>query len=140
MAHSMGGLVAREITVLHRLSQSPGNIAILVEIGTPHNGAHVARLASTLGLSEDMTHDMLEASSTLKGLHVRWNQLAQRPETLCYSSPQDNIVSGSSAFYQCDYQFSFPVWSHTEMAKPESRADDRYRLPTQELARRLRLG
>ena len=137
VAHSMGGLVAREITLLHRLSSSPGNIVLLAELGTPHNGAQTAPLALALGLSKPLTVDMFEGSGTLKGLHVRWNQLADRPKTLCYSSPQDSVVSQASAFYQCDYQFSFAVWNHTELVKPESREDDRYRLPTQEIARRL---
>jgi len=139
VAHSMGGLIAREITLLQRLGQSPGTIAMLAEIGTPHNGAQIAPLATALGLSKDLTGDMLEGSSTLRGLQVRWNALAPRPETICYSSPGDNVVRETSAFYQCDYQLSFPVWSHTDLVKPESRQDPRYQLPTQEIARRLGL-
>jgi hypothetical protein len=114
VAHSMGGLVAREITLLHRLSQSPGTVSILVELGTPHNGANLAPLATALGISHGLNDDMREGSSHLKGLQVRWNELAARPATLCYSSPQDRVVSQSSAFFQCDFQSSFPVWSHTE--------------------------
>ncbi|HEY3824446.1 MAG TPA: alpha/beta hydrolase [Bryobacteraceae bacterium] len=137
VAHSMGGLIAREVTLLQRLSQSPGSIEMLAEIATPHNGALVAPLASALGLSKEMTNDMLEGSNTIKSLQVRWNALAGRPETTCYSSPQDKVVSEASAFYQCDHQLAFPVWSHTEMVKPESREDSRYALPMQRVADRL---
>jgi pimeloyl-ACP methyl ester carboxylesterase len=139
IAHSMGGLVAREITILRRLAQSPGTVVLLAEIGSPHNGAAIAPLAAALGLSKDLTRDMLEDSSALKSLQVGWNQLAPKPQTLCYSSPQDSVVNEASAFFQCDYQLAFPVWSHTEMVKPESRDDSRYRLPTQEISTRLHL-
>jgi hypothetical protein len=139
IAHSMGGLIAREVTILRNLARAPGTVEILAELGSPHNGAAIAPLASALGFSHNLPTDMASDSGALKELQVSWNQLSPRPPTLCYSSPQDAVVSEASAFYQCDYQLAFPLWGHTELVKPESLNDDRYRLPTQEIASRLHL-
>jgi hypothetical protein len=139
IAHSMGGLIAREITILRNLARAPGTVEILAELGPPHNEAAIAPLASALGFSHNLPKDMASDSGALKELQVSWNQLSPRPPTLCYSSPQDSVVAESSAFFQCDYQLAFPLWGHTELVKPESLNDDRYRLPTQEITSRLHL-
>lgn len=138
VAHSLGGLIAREITILQRLQQQPGQpehgqIILLVEIASPHYGASIAKLAAALGVSKDLASDMQENSNSLRKLHVHWNKLLQRPKTLCFSSPGDSIVPIVSAFYQCDQQERLPTWGHIELVKPESREDPRYSVPTREL-------
>jgi surfactin synthase thioesterase subunit len=133
VAHSMGGLIAREIILLRTLA-GVTKPAMLIEIGTPHTGANPAKLASTLGISKNLTAAMKADSSYLKDLRVRWNRTSNRPPTACFSSPHDKVVSQSSAHAQCDDIQSYPQWGHSEMVKPENNLDDRYVRPSDELA------
>lgn len=137
IAHSMGGLIAREIVVLRALSKPNEQPLALVEIGTPHLGAKPARLASTLGLSERLTSDMAEDSTFLANHRTRWNRVRPRPPTYCYTSPLDTVVTEASALFQCDSMFTFPQWGHSELVKPEMLDDDRYQFPMQNILQEL---
>src|SRR5262249_45590379 len=65
VAHSMGGLIAREIILTKQLQGSNFNVGFLVEIGSPHMGSNVAKLASALGLSNPLTEEMSPNSELL---------------------------------------------------------------------------
>ncbi|HWM91731.1 MAG TPA: alpha/beta fold hydrolase [Thermoanaerobaculia bacterium] len=59
IAHSMGGLVARELLIQRRLRNlSNEKRKILIEIATPHAGANQARLLRMLGLSRRFADSM----------------------------------------------------------------------------------
>jgi len=125
IAHSMGGLIGREVAILGKLkNQKPAGL--LVEIATPHQGANVAGLASALGISEKLTKEMLNDSSTLNSLTTQWSAFADRPTTYCFTSPDDSVVSLQSAMFGCDRSMTYPLWSHTEMVKPPKSDDPRY--------------
>jgi len=128
IAHSMGGLVARELIILRRLSETD-HFKSLISIATPYRGANIAQLSKVLGIDDNFIADMTEDSAFLTGLQVRWNQMKNTPVTHCISSPQDDVVSQTSAFFQCGSQYSYPQWSHTEMVKPESDKDERFIVP-----------
>lgn len=133
VAHSMGGLIAREVVLLRILDGRLPSPAVLIEIGTPHSGADPAKLASVLGISRDLTAAMKANSNYLTDLRVRWGRASGRPPTVCFSSPQDKVVPQSSAFDQCDDFQSYPQWGHSEMVKPQNELDPRYVRPTDEL-------
>lgn len=140
IAHSVGGIVARELVVQSRLSASKAPLNVLVEIGTPHEGAALAKLASTLGLSSGLVEDIAPNSPFLRDLRQHWNALAERPRTFCISSPHDSVVDDRSATAQCDRFGYYPQWSHSELVKPENRDDERYRLPMSQIAAPASLG
>lgn len=139
IAHSMGGLVAREFTLLKSTDTgTERSIDLIIEVATPHLGVPVAQvsefLENAIGIpSTYAARDLEPDSSYLKGLHARWNNLRPRPKTVCYTSPQDMWVSVESATYQCDEQINYPGGSHTELVKPEAPNDLRYVLPMQEV-------
>ena len=91
-----------------------------------HLIANVAGLASALGISEKLTKEMLNDSSTLNSLTTQWSAFADRPTTYCFTSPDDSVVSLQSAMFGCDRSMTYPLWSHTEMVKPPKSDDPRY--------------
>lgn len=129
IAHSMGGLVARELYVQSKLSDDVARIVVIVAIGTPHRGADLAKLASVLGIGSRLVRDARPGSSFLDALKTHWNAVAIRPVTHGISSPQDDVVHEDSAHFLCDRMFSYPRWGHRDLAKPASHADDRYSKP-----------
>lgn len=136
IAHSLGGLVARELIVLKRLRESKSSsIDLLVEVGTLHKGT---RLAWFSELSQLLFHEpaselvsLIPNSLYLEGLEQRWRAMQQRTWTICYASSDDQVVSKDSATSGCDDVVFYPAYGHIEMVKPESREDVRYALPIQ---------
>lgn len=128
IAHSLGGLIARELAILARLRGDANPADLLVEVATPHLGANYAALAGAIGVSQTLTEDASKGSSFLAGLTAHWDQLSNRPKTRCYSSRQDWIVPTESAVFQCDEHTLQPAWGHMELVKPEGADDPRYAL------------
>lgn len=139
VAHSMGGLIAREIALVHPISSVGGRIVGITTIASPHNGALVGAIATALNVSPKLTSDMKHGSSMLAALHARWNGFDRklRPPLVCFGSLDDKVVTTDSAFFQCDEHYKFQQWGHSEMVKPKSRDDARYRLPMQHVAKAL---
>jgi pimeloyl-ACP methyl ester carboxylesterase len=130
IAHSMGGLVAREVAIQHDLRRTKGGFTQLIEIATPHDGANPSRLASALGISTESAADLTHGSRFLAALRTHWGDFAARPPTVCLGSPQDLVVSAESAESDCVDRVTYPQWGHTEMVKPTDAADYRYVVPT----------
>jgi len=126
VAHSLGGIVAREIVIENRLGDVSDNIQKLVEVATPHLGATVAALAEAIGINRAYIKDAATGSQYLTNLQDHWNRLKRRPDTFAITSKADRIVDEKSAEWQCDRFQIFPRWGHTELAKPDSWQDDRY--------------
>lgn len=129
IAHSMGGLLSREIVILRSLGESQKEIVAMVEVASPHLGANPAGLASALGISQPLTDEMAHGSSFLTTLQTEWQRVRTRPQTQCYTSPQDSVVSEDSAMFQCDGSLAYPQWGHRELVKPVDASDDRYKTP-----------
>ncbi len=72
VAHSLGGLVAREIIIENRLAGIPDIVQKVVEIATPHNGANIAGLASTLGIDRAYVKEVEPSSRFLVDLRDKW--------------------------------------------------------------------
>jgi triacylglycerol esterase/lipase EstA (alpha/beta hydrolase family) len=134
IAHSMGGVIARKTILQQRLRDSPISYPLLAEIATPHQGAKtVARLGAELGLSERFLRDLIPESDFLTALANDWNDLKRRPLTMCFTSPEDRVVSEASATYQCERFKKYSYGGHTDMAKPRTRNDDWYVFPMSEV-------
>jgi hypothetical protein len=82
---------------------------------------------------------MEHGSSMLASLHARWNDTDSkfRPPLVCFGGVADHIVATGSAFFQCDEQYKFQQWSHTELVKPTSRDDERYLRPMNQVVKAL---
>ena len=132
IAHSMGGLVAREWALVIDKYKVEKQFGLLIEIGTPHLGADLGALASALGLSEGFSDNLAPQSKYLADLADRWSKLPKtaRPTTHFFTSPQDVVVSMDSAKFQCDDGTPYPQWGHVQLVKPEDADDSRYVLPT----------
>jgi hypothetical protein len=130
IAHSMGGLITREIYLQSTLSDVTAKIKVIVEVGTPHKGAKLADLASALGVKRAFIRDLEPGSSFLLGLETHWDCLAKPPITHGIGSPHDKIVSKDSASANCTKVHWYPMWGHKELVKPEDMDDDRYVIPT----------
>ena len=134
VAHSMGGLVAREIVIGNRLEGVPEKVQKLVEIATPHDGAGIAGLIGAIGVGRAYIEDIKPGARYLVDLRDHWNALKPRPATFAITSKADLVVSESSALTQCDRFQVFPQWGHVDLAKPGSENDDRYSFPMDEVA------
>jgi pimeloyl-ACP methyl ester carboxylesterase len=141
IAHSMGGLIARQLYISESLSRHPQTkdlkIRSLITIASPFQGANIAGLAQALGVSEDLVKDMEPRSHFLKGAAGQWSFLREKPVTYCFTSPQDQIVDHWSATGQCECVFEYPQWSHTDLVKPTNANDARYRNPVRALVKVL---
>lgn len=141
IAHSMGGLVGREIA-LSRLVSAAAPPPVLVEIATPQLGTtKTVALAGRLGISKRLTRDMRQDSSYLRNLQQRWNDAQTRErgiDTFCFWSAQDGVVPRHSAL-ACDRPGTpFPQWNHREVVKPENFGDPRYSRPVAPILAALR--
>lgn len=129
LTHSMGGLIARELLIANRLQRENSAFKLLIEIATPHSGAQIAPLATTLGVSRGFVEDLAPGSVFLNSLRDDWNLLKDRPRTFCLTSPHDMVVTEDSAIAQCDEYLRYPQWGHIEMVKPQDNKDERYLVP-----------
>lgn len=129
VAHSMGGLIAREMLLENRLARDNNAYKLLISIASPYQGADLGGLLSTLGLSRGFSDDLRPKSAMLANLRDNWNSLRDRPPTYCLTSPQDAVVSEDSAIFQCDEFLRYPQWGHSEMVKPMDLDDPRYQVP-----------
>lgn len=129
ITHSMGGLIARELLIANRLQRENSAFKLLIEIATPHQGAAIAPLANTLGVSRGFVADLEPDSAFLSNLRDDWNALRDRPKTFCLTSPHDMVVSEDSAIAQCDEYLRYPQWGHIDMVKPQGNKDERYLVP-----------
>ena len=134
VAHSMGGLIAREVVISESLTGRGKNVDLLVEIATPHDGARLAQIASVLGVSPPLTQEMSRGSSFLQTQRIHWQSLRTRPRTHCFFSTDDRVVGPDSATDQCDHVYELSGWNHRELVKPEEWKDLRYKRPMQLVA------
>jgi PGAP1-like protein len=140
IAHSMGGLIAREIALKSPTSKIQLHIVAITTISSPHNGTDIGSIAHGLGVSSHYTLDMKHGSSMLTSLHARWNDTdpKYRPRRVCFGGIADHVVDTDSAFFQCDEQYKIQQWGHSELVKPLSRDDERYRRPINHVVKALK--
>ena len=112
VAHSMGGLIARELVIQSRLGQNTTKIRGIVAIGTPHQGAKIATLAKEIGISRGFARSLAPGSEFLASLAVYWNGLEKPPETYGIGSPHDGVVSLESAHFLCAMTDQYPMFGH----------------------------
>lgn len=136
IAHSMGGLVSRQIDILSSAGHRPLEFDKIVEIGTPHAGSPepdkpwLSRLLHKFGYwpeAEDMEVD----STYLGQLNNEWISLRPAPVDYCIGSQQDEYVPLDSALADCPPQHTVPYngGGHTDLVKPDGHDDLRYRTP-----------
>jgi triacylglycerol esterase/lipase EstA (alpha/beta hydrolase family) len=138
IAHSLGGLVGREMIIGRRLAEQ-SSFGLLIAIATPHKGATPAQLLRIAPLRESLTNELRPGSSYLTSLAKHWEQLKTRPRTVCYTSLADVVVDADSALSQCDRTVTHPyAWGHIDLVKPTDATDARYAMPAQQVAEYMR--
>jgi hypothetical protein len=138
VAHSIGGLLARRI-VLEGKPELRG-VGLLVEMGTPHNGASdwTGLGKSILPRGGKLVGEVQENSPFLISLRQRWKGLGDRPKTACWGSRNDAVVSLESAQADCDEASALPQLDHRGLVKPVSSQEDNYRIPMYRVREYLR--
>lgn len=139
LAHSMGGLISRDIIIQDVVSHDKSKASILIEVASPHLGGNYAGIAAALGISPGLMEDLRSSSTNLESLNTYWELLEKRkkPLTSCYFSPSDDFVTKESAIYGCDCSKEYPTGSHTEIVKPPNTDDIRYKWPMSEIVKGL---
>jgi pimeloyl-ACP methyl ester carboxylesterase len=129
VAHSIGGLLARQIVLEQRPELK--NVVLLVEVGTPHLGPYkYTDLADSIGLRGGRLVGELQAGSPyLQKLQTDWDHLSNRPHTFCEGSPNDYVVSLAIAQSGCDEKHAYPSLDHRALVKPTDVREDRYKIP-----------
>jgi pimeloyl-ACP methyl ester carboxylesterase len=129
VAHSIGGLLARQIVLEQRPELK--NIVLLIEVGTPHLGPYrYTDLVNNIGLRGGrLVGELQPGSPYLQKLQTDWNNLPDKPHTFCEGSPNDNVVSLASAQSGCDERHAYPALGHLELVKPADTTEDRYTIP-----------
>lgn len=134
VAHSLGGLIAREMVINRHLANKQNNFGLLISVASPYEGADIARLGEALNISWPLAEEARSGSSFLVTLGTHWTHLTPRPATHCYSSPSDTVVHSSSALANCDGRTNHPYnWGHQDLVKPDTINDHRYALPMYEI-------
>jgi pimeloyl-ACP methyl ester carboxylesterase len=138
VAHSIGGLLARQIVLEQRPELK--NIVLLVEVGTPHLGPYkYTGLAGDTGtLGARLVGEFQAGSPYLQKLDTDWQHLGEKPHTFCEGSPNDDVVSLESAQYGCDEKHAYPSLGHVQLVKPTDIGDDRYAIPMHTVKKYLR--
>ena len=129
IAHSMGGIIARQIYIISMLGNSHSKIESIISVGSPFLGADLAGLADIFGVSKALVADMSPNSNSLREQRDLWVHLRLKPETYCISSPQDLVVEQDSAEFQCVCYGYYPQWGHVQLEKPKDPSDARYKEP-----------
>jgi pimeloyl-ACP methyl ester carboxylesterase len=142
VAHSMGGVISRKMLLQRKLNQNADRVRSIVSIASPYNGANYARLASILGVSQELTRDLAKGSGVLEDIKIGWRDFKRHREasearSICLASSQDAVVPPDSATDQCDDFLTYPRWDHSEIVRPESATDERYAIPEGMLKRTL---
>lgn len=139
VAHSMGGLVARQYILRLQPEAHPSlKVAVIVLLATPNNGSELSELGRRVSESrqiEEMRN--IDTSNTyLRSLNEDWNRAFKADghtrKVLLYAGFEEEdtkvvglVVKMSSANLYADKSFPFPL-NHFSIAKPEGRDKDVY--------------
>lgn len=129
IAHSTGGVLARQVTIDLRDRGERLAVEQLVTYSAPHGGSDAAQLGGFLGLSQRLLSELRVGSSYLTQLSIAWRRLRERtvaPSEICLSSRGDNIVSSASAVVGCQSAADLGSWAHGEVQRPTDVQDERY--------------
>jgi len=121
VAHSLGGLIAREMVIIRELARKQVTFGLLISVASPYEGANIAKLGKALQIGQLFAEEARPGSSFLVTLGKHWALLRSRPRTYCYSGVGDAVVSNSSAVAKCDGFTTHPHhhWGHQDLVKPD---------------------
>ena len=147
VAHSMGGLVAREF-ILKRHSKLKKKIPVenVVLLSTPHNGSGLASAAALFCDDNQLDHLKTGRGSYLDGLKDDWRATfweSGKRETFEVSAGYELVETGAlfakTLIVEKDSAVEFShrtrafIRDHSQIAKPVSEEDKLYRWARQEL-------
>lgn len=136
IAHSLGGLVAKD-TTLKLLDQS-SNITVdkLVSLAVPHNGSSIATIIKSV-VSHAQIKDLVPLSNKTTELNNQWLQdsTGRLPKIIYFYGKYDLVVEQNSALgFSNERQMAlFFEADHTNIAKPSSIESSIYKATEQVL-------
>ncbi len=130
VAHSMGGLIARQYIVDSIINQKPTNVNKLMLYATPNNGSQLAKLGILLQFRNIPIFQMKKKSSFIKNLNVQWDKLKveELVKVKYIYGGKDRIVSKKSAIRNTnnsDYWVEIDK-NHFSIGKPRDNSDRSY--------------
>lgn len=132
VAHSLGGLVARQLILDTVKRRSPLPYAGLMLIATPNEGAALAAWAKTLSSDHKHLRQLAEGSDLVDGINKDWilMNVEQFVRTVYVVAGTDAIVKATSAAPYIGHNNVETLigYGHTDVLEPVDRLDTRYKV------------
>jgi pimeloyl-ACP methyl ester carboxylesterase len=122
IAHSMGGLVTKQLLASHRGNKEVQKIKLIASLAVPHNGAALAAIG-TLIYPLLQVKDMDPLSDSVKKINQSWiDNKDANPRIIYFQGLHDEVVKGSSSIgYDANgIEIKYCEDSHSSICKPES--------------------
>lgn len=122
IAHSMGGLIAKNLILKKAEYEEVSNIVGFISLAVPHSGATIANIASLVSTNAQLV-DLSLLSDATDSLNRRWiNTTKKLPMTRYVYGTYDSYVDKKSALpMDSERKNSFAVNDdHTSICKPEN--------------------
>ncbi|WP_223478719.1 esterase/lipase family protein [Oricola indica] len=131
VAHSMGGLIARQTFIYNQLGENKLPLRGIVSLGSPFAGTPLASYPRLLGLGDELTSDMSPTSTYIRDLQTLWLVADAGQSAMwkfCFASVLDKVVAVESAVAGCGaYNEKFATFGHIDLVKPIDLDDERYK-------------
>ena len=132
VAHSLGGLVARQYILDQFKILNKCKIKCLLLFSTPNNGAALANLGSHISRWQPQLRQLCRQSEFLMRLNRDWldMNINEKFRTICVVGGGDDVVTEESAraFWPTANIRTIVNASHTDIVKPKNREDLRYQV------------
>jgi hypothetical protein len=136
IAHSLGGLVAKDTTLKLLAQNSSITIDKLLSLAVPHNGSSIATIVKSV-VSHAQIKDLDPLSNKTTGLNNQWLQdsTGKLPKIIYFYGKYDLVVEQNSALgFSNEKQIAlFFAADHTNIAKPSSTESSIYKATEQVL-------
>lgn len=130
IGHSLGGLVLRQYITGEFKNNVDTRIRAAVMIATPHQGADLARIGSSLSWKHAHLKQLARGQDILRSIMEDWSSLEieSRIKTLYITGGVDAIVDRQSSMpYSGKVKFENLIkYGHIDVIKPEHSSDIRY--------------
>lgn len=132
VCHSLGGIIARRMLLDDVKKKRPFLVKHLFLYATPNEGADLAKLAKTISLFQPQLKQLVSDSDFIDSLNSDWHisKMEKRLSITYVVGALDSVVSikSASGFWGNERVQTIPNGDHTNVIKPESLADIRYRI------------
>jgi pimeloyl-ACP methyl ester carboxylesterase len=96
VAHSMGGLVTKDMILKSKTNQVNNNIKLFASLAVPHNGANLANIAKAI-FNNPHIKDLAPLEPFINSVTQRWLTTSALPYTLYFQGKGDTVVPKTSS-------------------------------------------